>query len=68
MGFHEVSINFLGSHSFLTEVLDNHSDFRFLYFANVSYPPLLKVFYIKVRKTARIRGQFHQRVYDVFLS
>ena len=35
-GFHEVFINFLGRHSFLTEILDNRSDFKFLQFANVS--------------------------------
>ena len=45
-GFHEVFMNFLGRHCFLTEVLDNRSDFKFLHFANVSHPPLLKVFYI----------------------
>ena len=45
-GFHVVFMNFLGRHSFLTEVLDNHSDFKFLHFANVSHPSLLKVLYI----------------------
>ena len=45
-GFHEEFMNFLGSHSFLTKVLDNCSDFKFLHFANVSNPPLLKVLYI----------------------
>ena len=45
-GFHEVFMNFLGRHSFLTEVLDNSFDFKFLHFANVSHPPLLKVLYI----------------------
>ena len=30
----------------LTEVLDNRSDFKFLHFANVLHPPLLKVLYI----------------------
>ena len=44
-GFHEV-FNILGRRSFLTEVLDNGSDFKFLHFANVSQPPLLKVLYI----------------------
>ena len=45
-GIYELFINFLGRHSFLTKVLDNRSDFRFLHFANVSHPPLLKVLYI----------------------
>ena len=40
--FHEVLMKLLGRHSSLTEVLDNHSDLKFLYFANVSHPPLLK--------------------------
>ena len=44
-GFHEAFI-FLRRHSFLTEVLDNRSDLKFLHFANVSHPPLLKVLYI----------------------
>ena len=39
-GFHENSIDFLGRYSFLTEVLDNRSDFKFLNFANVSHPLL----------------------------
>ena len=39
-GFHEDFMNFLGMHSFLTEVLDNRSDFKFLHFANVLHPPL----------------------------
>ena len=39
-GFHEVFMNFLGRHSFLREVLDKCSDFKFLHFANVSHPPL----------------------------
>ena len=37
MGFNEVFMNFLGRHSFVTEVLDIGSDFKFLYFANVSH-------------------------------
>ena len=37
----QVFMNYLGRHSFLTEVLDNRSDFKFLFFANVSHPPLL---------------------------
>ena len=41
-GFHEVFMNFLERHSFLTEILDNCSDFKFLHFANVSHPPLLR--------------------------
>ena len=45
-GFNEVFMNFLGRHSFLTEVLDNRSDIIFLHFANVSHPPLLQVLYI----------------------
>ena len=45
-GFHEVFMNLLGRHSFLNEVLDNRSDFKFLHFANVSHPPLLKALYI----------------------
>ena len=45
-GVHKVFRNFLGRHSFLSEVLDNRSDFKFLHFANVSQLPLLKVFYI----------------------
>ena len=45
-GFHEVFMNFLGRYFFLTEVLDNRSDFKFLHFANVSHPPLLKVLYM----------------------
>ena len=45
-GFHEVFMNFLGKHSFLTEVLDNRSDYKFLHFANVSQPPLLNMLYI----------------------
>ena len=45
-GFHEVFMNFLGRHFFLTEVLDKRSDFKFLHFANVSHPPLLKGLYI----------------------
>ena len=45
-GFHEVFMNFLGRHSLFTEVLDNHSDFKFLHFANVSHPPLTTL-YIK---------------------
>ena len=44
--FHKVFMNFLGRHSFLTEVLDNHSDFKFLHFAIVPHLPLLKVLYI----------------------
>ena len=39
-------MNFLGRHSFLTEVLDKHSGFKFHHFAYVSHPPLLKVVYI----------------------
>ena len=39
-------MKFLGRHSFLTKVLDNGSDFKFLHCANVSHPPLLKVLYI----------------------
>ena len=39
-------MNLFGWHSFLTEVIDNRSDFKFLFFANVSHPPLLKVLYI----------------------
>ena len=31
-GFHEVFMNFLGRHSFLTEALDNRSDFKLLHF------------------------------------
>ena len=45
-GFHESFMNFLGKHSFLTEVLDHRSDFKFLHFANVSHPRLLKVLYL----------------------
>ena len=45
-GFHEVFMSFLGMHSFLTEVFDNRSNFKFLHFANVSHPPFLKVLYI----------------------
>ena len=37
---------FLGRHSFLKEVLDNHSDFKYLNFADVSPPSLLKVLYM----------------------
>ena len=44
--FHEVSMKFLGRLSFLTEVFGNCSDFKFLHFANLSHPPLLKVLYI----------------------
>ena len=44
--FHEVFMNFLGMHSFLTEIIDNRSDFKVLYFPNMSHPPLLKVLYI----------------------
>ena len=36
------SLNFLGRHSFLTEVFGNCSDFNFLHFANMSHPPFLK--------------------------
>ena len=36
----------LGGIHFLTEVLDNRSDLKFLHFANVSHSPLLKVLYI----------------------
>ena len=36
------SLNFLGRHSFLTEVFGNCSDFNFLLFANMSHPPFLK--------------------------
>ena len=43
---HDVLMNFLGRHSFLTEILGNPSDFKFLHVANVSHPPLLKVLYI----------------------
>ena len=32
-GYHDVFMNFLGRHSFITEVLDNRSDFKFLHFA-----------------------------------
>ena len=46
-GFHEVFMNFFGRHSFLTEVLDNRSDFKFLHFANDSHHPLLKVILIQ---------------------
>ena len=45
-GFHEVFLNFLGKHSFLTEVLDNRPNFKFLHFANVSHPAIFKVLYI----------------------
>ena len=45
-GFHEVFINSLERHAFLTEVLDNRSDFKFLHFANMSHPRLLTVLYI----------------------
>ena len=38
-GVHEVFMNFLGRHSFFTEVLDSRSDFKFLHFANESHPP-----------------------------
>ena len=43
-GFHEVFMNFLGRHSFLTEVLDNRSDFKFLRFRKcvVHVPSSLK--------------------------
>ena len=40
--FHEVFMIFLGRYFFLTEVIDNRSDFKFLHFANVSHPPPLK--------------------------
>ena len=46
-GVHKVFRNFLWRHSFLSEVLDKRSDFKFLHFANVSHLPLLKVFYIR---------------------
>ena len=46
MGFHKVFMIFIGRYSFLTEVFDNRSDFKFLHFANVSHSPLLKVLYI----------------------
>ena len=42
-------MNFLGRRSFLTEVLDNRPDFKFLQVANVSHPPLLKVLYISIQ-------------------
>ena len=41
-GFHQVFMNFLVMHFFLTEVLDSCSDFKFLHFANASHPTLLK--------------------------
>ena len=40
-GFHEGFMNFHGRHSFLTEELDDRSDFKFLHFANLAHPPLL---------------------------
>ena len=39
MGFHEIFMNFLERASFLTEILDNSSDFKYFHFANVSRPP-----------------------------
>ena len=45
-GFHEVFMDFLRRHSFLTKVLDNCCDSKFIHFVNVSQPPLLKVLYI----------------------
>ena len=39
-------VNFLGRNYFPTEVLDNRSDLKFIHFANVSHPPLLKVLHI----------------------
>ena len=42
---HEVFTNFLGSHSFLTKVLGNSSDLKFIHIANVLHLPLLKVIY-----------------------
>ena len=38
-------MNFIRRYPFLTEVLDNRLDFKFLHFANVSHLPLLKVLY-----------------------
>ena len=46
--FHEVLMYFLVRHSFLTEVPDNLSDFKFLNFASVSHPAQIKVFYISM--------------------
>ena len=45
-GFHEIFMNYLGRHSFLSEVLNKRSDFKSLQLANVSHPPLLSALHI----------------------
>ena len=46
MCFHAVVMDFLGRRSFLIEVLDNRSDFKFLHFTNfLMYPTVLSKTY-----------------------
>ena len=39
----QVILNFVGRHFYITELLDNCFDLKFLHFENVIHPPLLKV-------------------------